>query len=149
MRDRTPSGSVTGSRPKTRTLPSAARSRPRTCLMRVVLPAPLAPTRPRTAPRGTARLTRSRATLAPKRRVRLRTAMTGRSGPGMGSGLLGAGGQGQVALAEQLDDLVGVDVQLPGLGQQGVDALADDLQALTPGQRRAGVGHVGAGGAAL
>src|SRR6185295_1754775 len=69
MRDRTATGSATGSSPKTRTKPLSARSRPRICLMSVVLPAPLAPTRPWTAPRDMDRLTEARAVLAPKRRV--------------------------------------------------------------------------------
>jgi hypothetical protein len=38
--------------------------------MSVVLPAPLAPTRPNTEPRGTVRLTSSRAVLEPNRRVK-------------------------------------------------------------------------------
>src|SRR5712692_9178308 len=69
MRTRTPLGSATGSRSKTRTEPVAALSKPRTCLISVVLPAPLAPTSPKTVPRGTVRLTLSSATLGPKRRV--------------------------------------------------------------------------------
>src|SRR5207302_494864 len=69
MRTRTPLGSATGSRSKTRTDPVAALSKPRTCLISVVLPAPLAPTRPKTVPRGTVRLTWSSARLGPKRRV--------------------------------------------------------------------------------
>src|SRR5689334_3494021 len=77
MRDRTPTGSATGSRPKTRTVPLSARKSPRMCLMSVVLPAPFAPTRPYTAPRGIDRLTEDRAVRAPKRRVSPVTLMTG------------------------------------------------------------------------
>src|SRR5438552_6702021 len=77
MRDRTPTGSATGSSPKTRTEPLSARSRPRTCLMSVVFPAPLAPTRPYTAPRGIDKLTESSAVFESKRRVSSVTSMTG------------------------------------------------------------------------
>src|ERR1051326_5907058 len=76
MRDRTATGSATGSRSKTRTEPLSARSRPRMCLMSVVLPAPLAPTRPKTCPGGRDTLTESRAVVVPKRRVSLDTLMT-------------------------------------------------------------------------
>src|SRR5688500_17084306 len=44
--------------------------------MNVVLPAPLTPTSPKTAPRGTLRRTPSRATFAPNRRVRLLASIT-------------------------------------------------------------------------
>ena len=44
--------------------------------MSVVLPAPLAPTRPWTAPRVTDKLTEARAVLAPKRRVSSDTVIT-------------------------------------------------------------------------
>src|SRR6266567_7689315 len=77
MRDSTPTGSATGSRPKTRTEPLSALSSPRMWRMSVVLPAPLTPTRPYTAPRGSDSLTESSAVRVPKRRVRSKTWMTG------------------------------------------------------------------------
>src|SRR5881396_1062219 len=46
------------------------------CLMSVVLPAPFAPTRPKTWPRVTSKETLSSATLAPKRRESPAMAMT-------------------------------------------------------------------------
>ena len=70
-------GSETGSRPNTFTEPLCARSSPKTCLMSVVLPAPLAPTRPWTLPRVTDKLTDASAVLAPKRRVNSDTRTTG------------------------------------------------------------------------
>src|SRR5581483_10645369 len=146
MRTRTPSGSATGSRPKTRTDPLAAFSKPRTWRISVVLPAPLTPTRPKTTPRGTVRLTSSRATLAPKRRVNPRISITlsARLEPlaYMDSFLLGMGMQALVALTKERDDLFDVDVHLVRLGQQGIDALGQDLQPFTPGQRRARVGDI-------
>src|SRR5262245_5730029 len=153
MRARTPTGSATGSRPKTRTEPVSACNRPSTCLISVVLPAPLAPTRPNTAPRGTARLTRSSATLAPKRRVTPRMSMTGSgcrgSLAGMESLLCGLGLHGRVALAQYFDDLFGADVHLARFGQEGVDTFGQDLQALAPGEGGSGVRHVSARGAAF
>src|SRR5262249_33281397 len=133
MRPSTPAGSATGSRPKTRTAPAWARSSPSTWRMSVVLPAPLAPTRPKTAPHGTTRLTRSRATLAAKRRVTSRISTTAwASNPRaiMGSFLLRGRLHDVGALANQVHDRVGVDVQLPGFRQEGVDPLREDLQAL-------------------
>src|SRR5262249_55158371 len=126
-----------------------ARSSPSTWRMSVVLPAPLAPTRPKTAPHGTSRLTRSRATLAPKRRVSSRTSTTAslasRSRATMESFLLRGRLHERVALANQVHDHVGGDVHLPGFGEEGVDPLGEDPEALTPGQRRTGGGDEGAG----
>src|SRR5580704_17197335 len=153
MRPRTPGGSPTGSRPKTRTVPAWALSRPSTWRISVVFPAPLAPTRPKTLPRGTIILTRFSAALAPKRRVTSRISMTTSlvSSPcaTMVSLLLMLCLHDLIALANQLDDGVGVDVHLPGLGQEGVDPLRQDANALAAGQGRAKVGDVGAGGAAF
>src|SRR5262249_48839613 len=59
-----------------RTAPVSARSRPRRWRIRVVFPAPLAPTRPYTAPRDSSRLTPSSAILLPKRRLSPETEMT-------------------------------------------------------------------------
>src|SRR5581483_6252984 len=70
MRPSTPTGSATGSRPKTRTVPASALNRPRICLMSVVLPAPFSPTRPKTPPLGTYNEMLSSTVLAPKRRDR-------------------------------------------------------------------------------
>src|SRR5260370_40249970 len=138
MRARTPAGSATGSRPKTRTEPACARSKPRTCLMSVVLPAPLTPTRPKTMPRGSVRLTPTSAVVAPKRRVSALTSTTGsRSGDRlaiMGSFLLGLSLHGLVTLADEANEFVQVDAQLAGLGQQGVGTFGQDAQALAPGQ---------------
>src|SRR5436305_2893977 len=115
MRASTPAGSATGSRPKTRTEPDWALSRPSRCLISVVLPAPLAPTRPKTVPRGRLRLTPSRASFAPNRRVRPRTSTTG-SARGkplaiMALFLLGARLHDGGALAQHLKDLFDADVQ--------------------------------------
>src|SRR5215472_10445623 len=66
----TPTGSATGFMPKTRTVPDSARSKPRMCLMRVVLPAPFSPTRPNTLPRGTSNETPFRASFGPNFRDR-------------------------------------------------------------------------------
>src|SRR5262245_43800275 len=77
MRAKTYAGSATGSRPKTRTSPACALNTPRQWLMSVVLPAPLAPTRPKTMPRGNVRLTSASAVVAPKRRLSDFTSTTG------------------------------------------------------------------------
>ena len=63
MRPSVPTGFATGSRPNTRTVPDWALSKPRMCLIIVVLPAPLPPIRPNTPPRGTVSETSSRAAL--------------------------------------------------------------------------------------
>src|SRR5258708_5406429 len=76
MRERTPTGSATGSRPKTRTDPLSALSRPMMCLMSVVLPAPFAPTRPYTPPRRKVSVTDDNASFAPNRRVSDEISMT-------------------------------------------------------------------------
>src|SRR6185503_18076737 len=102
MRDSTPTGSATGSLPKTRTKPLSARSRPRRCLMSVVLPAPFAPTRPYTAPRGRDRLTERSAVLSPKRRVSSETWMTE-----SGVGLLLLADREQVLLSADVKHAVG------------------------------------------
>ena len=70
MRDSTADGIGDRIEAEDRTLPLSACSRPRMCLMSVVLPAPFAPTRPYTPPRGIDRLTEFSAVFAPKRRVR-------------------------------------------------------------------------------
>jgi hypothetical protein len=54
--------------------------------MSVVFPAPFSPTRPYTAPRGTERPTEASAVLAPNRRVRPFTSMTGSSIESLSSG---------------------------------------------------------------
>src|SRR6185369_8322686 len=113
-------------------------SKPRMCLMSVVLPAPLAPTRPKTTPRGKSTLTSSSATTAPKRRVSARTSTTGPAAwealSIMASLLLGARGRrhGLVALAYELEDFLHADVELARLGEQSVDALSQDLQPFAP-----------------
>src|SRR5882724_12288207 len=85
MRPRTPTGSATGSRPKTRTVPDSAFNRPRICLIRVVLPAPFSPTNPKTHPRGTYNDTSSSTVLEPNRRVRLVMAATDSADEGDGN----------------------------------------------------------------
>src|SRR4051812_46975572 len=76
MRPNTATGSATGSIPNTRTVPVSARNRPRTCLIKVVLPAPFSPTRPNTLPRGTSNDTPFKTVLEPNRRERLPSATT-------------------------------------------------------------------------
>src|SRR5437773_8101828 len=73
----TATGSATGSRSNTRREPDSALSKPRMCLMSVVLPAPLAPTRPNTCPRSTLRLTPSSASFDLNRRERPLMTTTG------------------------------------------------------------------------
>src|SRR5438874_2024886 len=77
MRPRTETGSSTGSIPKTRTEPVSARHSPRICLIRVDLPAPFSPTRPKTLPDGTLSVTSFNAGLEPNLRDSLLTATTG------------------------------------------------------------------------
>src|SRR5689334_10733622 len=69
------------------------------------------------------------------------------------SGLIGSGLPGRlqvlVAVAEDLDEIIQRDVQLAGLGQQGVDAFGDEADSFTASQRRAGIGDIGSGGTPL
>src|SRR5262249_5868903 len=58
------------------TAPVSARSKPRTCLISVVLPAPFSPTRPNTHPRETLSDTALNAVFEPNRRDRLVTVTT-------------------------------------------------------------------------
>src|SRR5262249_15216551 len=81
----TATGSATGSRPNTRTVPASARSKPRICLIKVVLPAPFSPTNPKTQPRGTYMETLSRAVFGPKRRDKSVMATTDSAEEGEGS----------------------------------------------------------------
>src|SRR5215471_14217328 len=133
MRERTPTGSTTGSSPKTRTEPFCAASRPRMCLISVVLPAPLAPTRPYTTPRGTVSVTSFKAILAPNRRVTPVTAITVSF---MGESLLRIGLQSRVALTQQVYDLVAVESKLASFSNQRVDAFRHYAQSFPPGQGR-------------
>src|SRR6188472_1733502 len=137
MRDSTLTGSLTGSRPKTRTEPVWALSKPSTCRMSVVFPAPLAPTRPKTTPRGTARLTLSSARFAPNLRVTLWISITlsGECEPlaNMASFLLATRHCRRdgwlhlfVPFVNELDERFGVDVHLPGFRKQRVHSLGDD-----------------------
>src|ERR1043165_3634775 len=118
------------------------------CLISVVLPAPLAPTRPKTMPRGNVRLTLSRAVVEPNWRDsdRISTISVLTDSP-----LLGARKSlhGLVALAHELDNLAHADAELAGFSQQRVDALVEDFDALAPRQRRAGIRHERAGGPPL
>src|SRR5882672_4425010 len=80
MRPRTATGSETGSRPNTLTVPVCARHNPRRCLISVDLPAPFSPTRPNTQPGVTTTDTSVRAFVPPKLRDRCATAITGSVG---------------------------------------------------------------------
>src|SRR5690242_398860 len=137
MRDSTLTGSLTGSRPKTRTEPVWALSKPSTWRISVVFPAPLAPTRPKTTPRGTVRLTLSSARLVPNLRVTLWISITlsGECEPlaNMASFFLVTRHCRRdgwlhlfVPFLNELDERFGVDVHLPGFCQQGVDPFGDD-----------------------
>src|SRR6266568_4462055 len=125
MRPSVPTGFCTGSRPNTCTDPVCALSIPKMCLMRVVLPAPFPPIRPKTPPRGTASETSLSAVLLPNWRVSRRISIMGGAELGKGSfmrSFLVAGGlHGFVALLGEFDELVEVNVHLPRLGQEGVD----------------------------
>src|SRR5688572_24638593 len=133
MRLSTPTGSRTGSRPKTRTEPEVARSSPSRCLRSVVLPAPLAPTRPWTWPAVAWKDTPSRAVLLPNDRERLMTSTTACSMPlclhfrrlGVGPGI-----HGRLPFPDHAKDVVRGEVQLVRFGQQGVDALLDEAAPL-------------------
>src|SRR5579872_2116685 len=153
MRPRVPTGFCTGSRPNTCTVPVWGLSIPNMCLIRVVLPAPLPPINPKTPPRGTASEMSSSAVLLPNWRVRRRMSTRGGAEQGKGSfmrSFLVAGGlHGFVALLDQLDEIVELDVHLTRLGQQGVDALGQYLDALAARQGRTLIGNVGSRGAAF
>src|SRR5580765_454941 len=127
MRLSTPTGSRTGSRPKTRTEPVVARNSPSRCLRSVVLPAPLAPTRPYTRPAAAWNDTPSRAVLPTNDRER---SLTSTICPMLFLHVRRFGGgseiHGRFAFADHPEDVVGSEVQLVRLGQQGIDALLDD-----------------------
>src|SRR5829696_1445498 len=118
---------------------------PRMCLMRVVLPAPLPPMRPKTPPRWMVSETSSRAVLSPKRRVTRWSSMTGgeaengvdESGACIGLGLRGGGLHGGVTPLDKFENVFKGDVHLAGFGQERVDALVQDFDALAARERRA------------
>src|SRR5688572_7949033 len=145
MRLSTPTGSRTGSRPKTRTEPVVARSSPSRCLRSVVLPAPLAPTRPWTWPAVARKDTPSSAVFVPKDRER---SLTSTICPMLSLHVRRFGGgpvvHGRFAFADHPEDVVGGEVQLVRLGQQGVNALLDDALPLPVRQARTLFGNVGA-----
>src|SRR3990167_1932189 len=70
MRSRTCSPWARTSSPSTQAAPSLTGSKPVSILMRVVLPLPFGPMKPKISPGSTRRLTRSTAVKSPKRRVR-------------------------------------------------------------------------------
>src|SRR5580692_848443 len=114
MRPSVPTGLATGSRPKTRTVPVWALSRPRMCLMTVVLPAPLPPIKPNTPPRGTVSERSSRAVLLPNCRVTRRMSTIGGAAEGsgayIGSFLFRGRLHGRVALLDELNDVFERDI---------------------------------------
>jgi len=77
---RTAEGSRTTSRPRTSARPASGTSSVARTRTRVVLPAPFGPSRPNTAPSGTARSTPASATVAPKRLVTPLDPSRGRGG---------------------------------------------------------------------
>src|SRR5260221_62765 len=91
--------------------------------------------------RRTVRLTSSSAVLAPKRRVRFLISTTGSAGAIMKSLLLGSRLHGLVALAHELNQFIRSDVHLASFRKQGIDAIGQNLQPFTTGQRRARVGN--------
>src|SRR5438128_2284223 len=90
--------------PWNRIVPEVGASVPVTTLNNVVLPEPLGPMRAKTAPRGTSRLTSSRALSPPKFRERFRMARIGASltGPGPGGAPRAAAATPAAAEAEDL-----------------------------------------------
>src|SRR5712691_5193979 len=153
MRPNVPTGFCTGSSPNTRTVPDCALSIPRTCLMSVVLPAPLPPINPNTPPRGTVSEILSSAVLLPNCRVTRRMSTIGGAAEGNGSciaSLLSAGGlHGRVALLNEFDDLFQREIHVTCLSQQGVDACRENLNPFAAGQRGTLVGNVRSRRAAL
>src|SRR5690349_16406027 len=105
--------------------------------MSVVFPAPFSPTNPKTVPAGTSRLRLSNASFDPNRRVTSRiwtaeavscwhsadcsTAM--RLAATMVSFLRACGNHGAIALVQQIDQILGGDIQLICLSKQRIDAL--------------------------
>src|ERR1700674_2836638 len=71
------SGSATTSSPAKRALPAVGCIRPQSMRMMVDLPAPLLPSRPKTSPRETVKLTPSTAVKSPKRLTSPSTSITG------------------------------------------------------------------------
>src|SRR5579864_8303532 len=69
-----------GTEPNSRTAPRLGRSRPSSNRMRVVLPAPFAPSRPTTSPCPTARSTADTAVNAPKLLVTMLACASGSTG---------------------------------------------------------------------
>ena len=119
------------------------------CLMSVVLPAPLAPTNPNTTPRGTVRETLSRASLAPKRRFDPVIWMPVLARLRMEDSWFGFVIDGLITLAQQFDDLVQLDPQVPRLDQQRVHAFGQELDFFTAGKRRGTFRDIGARTVAL
>ena len=119
VRPRTPTGSATGFRPKTATVPFCAASSPSKCLISVVLPAPFSPTSPNTIPRGTLKDTPLSAVFLPKLRLRLLISMTL---SGMRVVLLDS----PASFPNELDQRFQPKVHLPRLSQQRVDAFGQN-----------------------
>src|SRR5688572_16973897 len=149
MRPSVPTGFAMGSNPNTRTVPDCGRSSPSTCLISVVLPAPLPPISPNTPPRGMDSETSSSAVLSPNRLVTRCSSITelvGVMGASMVSFLRGSSRREQIApLLDQLEHVFDRDIHLLSFGQQRVDPLRENLDPLPPREWRALLGDIRSG----
>ena len=127
------------------------RSRPRTCLMSVVLPAPLTPTRPKTLPRGTVRRTLSRAVLAPKRRVRPAVSMTASNSVGKATTCQSSSTGSSLSSRRRISSTTSPVRRRAG-GPRRAGRRSRSVRILRRSRRARGepaAGDIGAGGAAL
>src|SRR6185503_3123609 len=101
--------------------------------MSVVLPAPLRPTSPNSTPAGTSRLTSDSACVRPKRRDTFCRRMTRSFCIGDSFGPLLAMHR-FVTLVDERFHFIGTHIEVLRLGEQRIDAPAQDAQPLAPCQ---------------
>ena len=149
-RPRTPAGSRRGRGRTRRTEPVLAFSRPRTCFIKRRLARPVGADQAEHLParHGQVHLVQRSLGAEPPRQFHdldhpLRGVAVRHCTPSSPEGA-----HRGVPPTDQVQDFLGVDIHLSGFGQQGVDPLRQDVEALTSGQRRTAVGDVGARAAA-
>ena len=115
--------------------------------MSVVLPAPLAPTSPKTIPRGSCDAHVIQRILSPNRRDSDLTSTTASGTWTWRSWFHFSSGRRLhvlVALTDELHNFINADIQLACFREQSVDAFRQDPYSFAAGQRRAGVRNVSA-----
>src|SRR5262245_17393858 len=107
-------------------VPPASGSRPHRARMSVVLPEPLGPSRPKTSPGATDRLTRSTAGNLPKRTVATRTSRTAETGRGLRTRIACADFRGSSTQVSEEESMIGNLFCLSGRGARGLVFQGDE-----------------------